>query len=61
MRRIEHSWVQLQQVSKELKNIAADLKLAMASYLSDCPHGYDWGWYSNEEQRMHIQVVNYRD
>ena len=30
----------------------------MAVILRDVPPGYDWGWFSREDPRMHIQVVD---
>jgi hypothetical protein len=32
--------------------------LAMAVVIQDLPPGYDWGWYSREEPRMHLQSVD---
>jgi hypothetical protein len=31
---------------------------AMPVVLSDTPPGFDWGWYSREDPRMHLQVIN---
>lgn len=31
---------------------------AMPVLLPDVPPGFDWGWYSREDPRMHLQVVN---
>ncbi len=31
---------------------------AMAVVLRDVPPGYNWGWYSREDPRMHLQTVN---
>ncbi len=31
---------------------------AMLVILRDVPTGYHWGWYSREEPRMHLQVVD---
>ena len=30
----------------------------MAVILRDVPPGYDWGWFSREDQRMHLQTVD---
>jgi hypothetical protein len=30
----------------------------MPVVLRNVPSGYDWGWYSREEPRMHLQVVD---
>jgi hypothetical protein len=30
----------------------------MPAVLRNVPAGYDWGWYSREEPRMHLQVVD---
>src|SRR5205823_6754388 len=30
----------------------------MPAILEDVPPGYDWGWYSREDPRMHLQVVD---
>jgi len=30
---------------------------AMPKILEDTPPGYDWGWYSREDPRMHLQVL----
>lgn len=30
----------------------------MPVLLPDVPPGFDWGWYSREDRRMHLQVVN---
>jgi hypothetical protein len=30
----------------------------MAVIIQDVPPGYDWGWYSREEPRMHLQTVD---
>src|SRR5207249_1383063 len=30
----------------------------MAVILRDTPASYDWGWFSREEQRMHLQLVD---
>ena len=35
-------------------------RLIMAVILEDVPPGHDWGWYSREEQRMHLQTVDER-
>jgi hypothetical protein len=32
--------------------------LAMSIVLRDVPPGYNWGWYSREDPRMHLQTVN---
>src|SRR5262249_2000612 len=31
---------------------------AMPIIVKDVPPGYDWGWYSREDPRMHLQVVD---
>ncbi len=33
-------------------------KKAMAVILKNIPPGYDWGWYSREDPRMHLQTVD---
>jgi hypothetical protein len=33
---------------------------AMPAILSNTPPGFNWGWYSCEEPRMHLQVVDPR-
>jgi hypothetical protein len=30
----------------------------MPAILQDVPPGYDWGWYSREDPRMHLQAVD---
>src|SRR5262245_33283534 len=30
----------------------------MPVILEDVPPGYDWGWHSREDPRMHLQVVD---
>jgi hypothetical protein len=32
--------------------------LSMPKELSNTPPGYDWGWYSREDPRMHLQSVD---
>src|SRR5262245_4077962 len=32
----------------------------MPVVLEDVPPGFDWGWYSREDPRMHLQVVDRR-
>jgi len=34
------------------------LKEAMAVIIRGVPPGYNWGWFSREDQRMHLQVVD---
>lgn len=33
---------------------------ATSVILKDVPPGYDWGWFSREDPRMHLQVVDKR-
>jgi hypothetical protein len=33
-------------------------RLVMPVILRDIPPGYHWGWYSREDQRMHLQTVD---
>jgi hypothetical protein len=32
--------------------------LAMPNLIRDVPNGYDWGFFSNEDQRMHLQTLH---
>ena len=36
----------------------AELRTAMPTIIRDTPPGYDWGWYSREEPRMHLQSTD---
>src|SRR5215471_9965240 len=31
---------------------------SLAVILRDVPGGYNWGWYSREDSRMHLQTVD---
>ena len=33
-------------------------RIAMPVIVKNIPAGYDWGWYSREDPRMHLQVVD---
>lgn len=33
-------------------------RVAMPTILRDKPPGHDWGWFSREDQRMHLQSVD---
>jgi len=37
---------------------AAAVPPTMPVIIRDTPPGYDWGWYSREDQRMHLQTVD---
>ncbi len=36
----------------------SQIKTAMAVILRAVPGGINWGWFSNEDERMHLQTVN---
>jgi hypothetical protein len=45
-------------MTTERKSRLARKITAMPVILPDVPPGFDWGWYSREDARMHLQVIN---
>jgi len=40
------------------KKVAGRVEPTMPAILRNAPSGYNWGWYSREDPRMHLQVVD---
>src|SRR5262245_39896620 len=40
------------------RNREKSRRVAMPGNLHNVPAGYDWGWYSREEPRMHLKVID---
>ncbi len=46
------------RIARRRKQTRREDQPAMAVVLRDVPPGYNWGWYSREDPRMHLQTVN---
>ncbi len=42
----------------KIASLPKKTRTSMAVILRDVPSGCNWGWYSREDQRMHLQVVD---
>src|SRR5438105_15855178 len=43
---------------RALETQARQARTRMPIIVADPPPGYDWGWYSREDPRMHLQTVD---
>ena len=47
----------MEDITKKVAERFQD-KTAMSVVIRDAPPTYDWGWFSREDQRMHVQTVD---
>lgn len=65
MRKVEIHWRKDQTMKTARKSLATGkipkperAQPPMPIILRNVPPGFNWGWYSREDQRMHLQVVD---
>src|SRR6266446_786611 len=57
-RRLKESAMTAAKVAQKKKNVAGNVEPTMPVILRNAPSGFHWGWYSREDPRMHLQVVD---